>query len=55
MSDGQCWGLRLTANYIFFIHSLIQYLLSTYCILGHEMDTVLGTENMKMRDKVKEL
>lgn len=36
-------------------HSLSQHLLNTYCMLGPEMDTVLGTENRKMRDKVKEL
>ena len=50
--NSQCW--RLNTNYVIFNQSLNQHLLSTYCILGPEMDTVLGIKSAKVKDKFKE-
>ena len=46
-----CW--RLATNYVIFNQSLDQHLLSTYCILGPEMDALLGTKSTQLRDKEK--
>lgn len=44
-----CW--RLATNYVIFNQSLDQHLLSTYCILGPEMDALLGTKSTQLRNK----
>lgn len=50
--DSQFWRLR--ANYVLLIHSL-KHWLSVYSVTGPEIYIVLGTESIKVKNKVKEL